>query len=168
MSFCFWLGRTHFELIARGEKARGEVIAVEEEVIKKKGVVYMPIVKFQVNQKSYQFRNHKGSSNSSTGYVVDVLYDPEEPEKAMIDEGSGNLLPWGPIFIMGILGLVIAVDRRKKGTVIRRPATIEEGHRLALEGHKVEAIKVYRKATGVGLKEAKEYVDSFLKNNRIP
>lgn len=32
---------------------------------------------------------------------------------------------------------------------------------LILEGKKVEAIKKYRIATGLGLKEAKEYIDSL-------
>ena len=34
---------------------------------------------------------------------------------------------------------------------------------LILEGKKVEAIKKYRMATGLGLKEAKEYIDSLSK-----
>ncbi|QAA32444.1 ribosomal protein L7/L12 [Clostridium manihotivorum] len=37
----------------------------------------------------------------------------------------------------------------------------DEIRKLILEGKKIKAIKVYRVATGVGLKEAKEYIDSF-------
>jgi ribosomal protein L7/L12 len=36
---------------------------------------------------------------------------------------------------------------------------LAEVHSLALQGHKIEAIKRYRQLTGVGLKEAKDYVD---------
>ncbi|HEU5097444.1 MAG TPA: ribosomal protein L7/L12 [Roseiflexaceae bacterium] len=32
-------------------------------------------------------------------------------------------------------------------------------HALAAQGNKIEAIKRYRELTGVGLKEAKDYVD---------
>lgn len=39
----------------------------------------------------------------------------------------------------------------------------DELKNLILEGKKVEAIKKYRIATGVGLKEAKEYIDSLSK-----
>ena len=36
---------------------------------------------------------------------------------------------------------------------------LTEVHALAQQGHKIEAIKRYRQLTGVGLKEAKDYVD---------
>ena len=38
---------------------------------------------------------------------------------------------------------------------------LAEVHALALAGNKIEAIKRYRERTGVGLKEAKDYVDSL-------
>lgn len=42
------------------------------------------------------------------------------------------------------------------------PDTInDEVKSLLLEGKKIEAIKKYRIATGLGLKESKEYVDSL-------
>jgi ribosomal protein L7/L12 len=40
-------------------------------------------------------------------------------------------------------------------------AGLEEVHRLMLQGQKIQAIKVYRELTGVGLKEAKDYVDAL-------
>ena len=39
------------------------------------------------------------------------------------------------------------------------PANMEEIHYLLQTGHRLNAIKVYRKSTGTGLKEAKEAVD---------
>ena len=36
--------------------------------------------------------------------------------------------------------------------------------RTAKSGHKIEAIKTYREVYGVGLKEAKEAVESMLRN----
>jgi len=40
-------------------------------------------------------------------------------------------------------------------------ADLQEVHRLTLQGQKIQAIKVYREMTGVGLKEAKDYVDAL-------
>jgi ribosomal protein L7/L12 len=40
-------------------------------------------------------------------------------------------------------------------------ANLEEVHRLMLQGQKIQAIKVYRELSGVGLKEAKDYVDAL-------
>ena len=39
------------------------------------------------------------------------------------------------------------------------PADLSEVHLLAQQGQKIQAIKRYRQLTGVGLKEAKDYVD---------
>jgi ribosomal protein L7/L12 len=39
------------------------------------------------------------------------------------------------------------------------PGSLAEVHTLAAQGLKIEAIKRYRELTGVGLKEAKDYVD---------
>jgi ribosomal protein L7/L12 len=47
------------------------------------------------------------------------------------------------------------------GAGVDRPASeggLAEVRALALQGQKIEAIKLYRQLTGVGLKEAKDYV----------
>lgn len=40
-------------------------------------------------------------------------------------------------------------------------STLAEVHALAAAGNKIAAIKLYRELTGVGLKEAKDYVDAL-------
>jgi len=40
-------------------------------------------------------------------------------------------------------------------------ANLGEVYRLALQGQKIQAIKLYRELTGAGLKEAKDYVDAL-------
>ncbi len=51
------------------------------------------------------------------------------------------------------------------GSAAPQPASdLSEVHALALQGQKIQAIKLYRELTGVGLKEAKEYVDSLSTN----
>jgi ribosomal protein L7/L12 len=39
--------------------------------------------------------------------------------------------------------------------------SLEQVHALAQQGQKIQAIKLYRELTGVGLKEAKDYVDGL-------
>ena len=41
----------------------------------------------------------------------------------------------------------------------------EEVLRIANSGHKIQAIKLYREVYGVGLKEAKDAVETMLRNN---
>jgi ribosomal protein L7/L12 len=53
--------------------------------------------------------------------------------------------------------LLQALGLESKGTVIQNSAIIEQ---LRL-GNKINAVKLYREQTGVGLKEAKDAVDAF-------
>lgn len=58
----------------------------------------------------------------------------------------------------------ININLNKIAEQVGVPDTItDELKSLILEGEKVEAIKKYRIATGLGLKEAKEYIDSLSK-----
>ncbi|AIY78940.1 hypothetical protein U728_1510 [Clostridium botulinum 202F] len=58
----------------------------------------------------------------------------------------------------------ININLNKIAKQIGVPNTInDEIKNLILEGKKVEAIKKYRNATGIGLKESKEYIDSLIK-----
>lgn len=42
------------------------------------------------------------------------------------------------------------------------PQLIEDIAEMLAQGHKIEAIKAYRKATGLGLKESKEFIDQLI------
>ncbi len=58
----------------------------------------------------------------------------------------------------------INITLNKIANQVGVPNTInDEIKNLILEGKKVEAIKKYRIITGIGLKEAKEYIDSLNK-----
>lgn len=58
----------------------------------------------------------------------------------------------------------ININLNKIAEQVGVPDTItDELKSLILEGKKIEAIKKYRIATGLGLKEAKEYIDSLSK-----
>lgn len=76
------------------------------------------------------------------------------------------LLLWIVISISQIRSDIarININLNKIAKQIGVPDTItDELKSLLLEGKKVEAIKKYRIATGVGLIEAKEYIDSLQK-----
>ncbi|WML32606.1 50S ribosomal protein L7/L12 [Clostridium sp. OS1-26] len=76
------------------------------------------------------------------------------------------LLLWIVISISQIRADItrININVNKIAEQVGVPDTItDELKSLLLEGKKVEAIKKYRIATGVGLIEAKEYIDSLQK-----
>lgn len=56
-------------------------------------------------------------------------------------------------FLINHLGL--------SGSAGKPDAILEEVLALKRAGNVIEAIKIYREATGVGLREAKDYVDSL-------
>lgn len=83
--------------------------------------------------------------------------------------------------LIGISSILIFIIGKMKGDILRINAKLnlitqqieipytatenlkQELKQLIAEGKKVEAVKIYRIATGAGLLEAKEYVDSLLK-----
>lgn len=79
----------------------------------------------------------------------------------------------GAGFLMWIVSIInqmrsdiarININLNKIAKQVGVPNTInDEIKSLLLEGKKVEAIKKYRIATGLGLKESKEYIDSLRK-----
>ena len=79
----------------------------------------------------------------------------------------------GTGFLMWIVSIInqmrsdiarININLNKIAKQVGVPNTInDEIKSLLLEGKKIEAIKKYRIATGLGLKESKEYIDSLRK-----
>ena len=76
------------------------------------------------------------------------------------------------LLVLGVLAAVVIwmqnqqIDRSKGQPISEMPpdtsASLEQAVRYWLErGNKIEAIKVYRQATGAGLKEAKDAVESM-------
>ncbi|MPQ44507.1 ribosomal protein L7/L12 [Clostridium tarantellae] len=63
-----------------------------------------------------------------------------------------------------IKGINIKLNRILKETEITKDLT-DELKNLISQGKKVEAIKKYRNTTGIGLKEAKDFIDSLDNKN---
>mgnify|MGYP001581930663 CR=1 FL=1 len=88
-----------------------------------------------------------------------------------------NTVIWGIIGVGLLIIIVCAIIRTQKdierinvtlnkiAKQVGVPDTVtNELKSLILDGKKIEAIKKYRMATGLGLLEAKEYVDSLCEN----
>jgi ribosomal protein L7/L12 len=85
-----------------------------------------------------------------------------------------NTVIWG-LLVAGLLMIIVSTVSRMQKDIARInviinkiakqvgvPDTVtKELKSLILDGKKIEAIKKYRMATGLGLLEAKEYVDSL-------
>jgi hypothetical protein len=118
MTFSWYLGKSHFELLLNGKYTNGIVVAVEQTNYTSPDghsqSSFQPLVTFEVNGKSYRFKNYMGSGNAgATGSTVPVIYNPEDPQIAMIDNGWKNYIPWGPIFLMGFFALLGSIDMRR-------------------------------------------------------
>lgn len=88
-----------------------------------------------------------------------------------------NIFIWSTIvgFIMILIGVIaqlqsdisrikLTLDKISKQVGVPSPITENidiEIRNLVLEGKKIKAIKRYRMVTGIGLKEAKEYIDEL-------
>jgi hypothetical protein len=105
----------HFAL--EGASTTGTVVAYETTHRKSRSrdrsrmtrTVYMPVVDFRANGRTIRFRNWSGDEIAPTsGATVRVLYDPDDPSLAMIDQPR-NLLPWSPFAAVGAFMAVVAV-----------------------------------------------------------
>jgi ribosomal protein L7/L12 len=84
----------------------------------------------------------------------------------------------GGLLVLGVLAAVVIwmqnqqIDRSNQSFSDMPPATsasLEESVRYWLgRGNKIEAIKVFRQATGAGLKEAKDAVEAFERGSALP
>lgn len=103
-----------------------------------------------------------------------VFYNPENPEECVLEPGISGALVFKLLLGLSLSLVALFAHGKLKGTLPVKPgqssgsslnpASIEQAHELADAGKTVEAIKVYRQATGLGLKDSKEYIESYNKN----
>jgi hypothetical protein len=105
-----------------------------------------------------------------------VYYDPANPESCVLEPGVSG---WLAVELVLGLGLSVwglwAHGKIKAGQInqlsssaparISPQGSLDAVRELALSNRIIEAIKMYRELKGVGLKEAKDYVDK-LRNTR--
>jgi len=112
----YFMGHAHFHLIREGVRAPGRIVGYKQENFRSSSgsfssTGYMPIVEFHTNERFVQFQDWLGTSiERSKNVPVIVLYDPASPAVAMIDRPVWNWIPWAPIFSVGLLLVLSAIN----------------------------------------------------------
>jgi len=106
-----------------------------------------------------------------------VFYNPENPEECVLEPGISGALVFKLLIGLSLSLMALFAHGRLKGRSSAKPsqsskpssnsASIERAHELADSGNTVEAIKVYRQATGLGLKTSKDYIENYNKNRCV-
>ena len=116
LSLGYFTGHTHFHLIREGTRVPGRIVGYKQENFRSSpgsfsSTGYMPIVEFHTNDRFVHFQDWLGNSIAGSKNVpVIVLYDPANPAVAMIDRPVWNWIPWAPIFAVGLLLVLSAMN----------------------------------------------------------
>ena len=113
--FAYSTGKVHTRLLLKGAATTGTVVAsvpVQFASVSNPGssrrTSYEAVVVFLVGEDQFRFQEWKATRAApSLGARVPVIYDPADPDIAMVDRGYMNYLPWAPCAaIGGFLALV--------------------------------------------------------------
>ena len=109
--FAYSTGKVHTRLLLRGAATTGTVVAsvpVQVASGSSRRTSYEAVVVFLVGEDQFRFQEWKATRAApSLGARVPVIYDPADPDIAMVDRGYMNYLPWAPCAaIGGFLALV--------------------------------------------------------------
>lgn len=79
---------------------------------------FSPIVSYTVNGQNYEFVGNYCSTGMKAGQKIDLLYNPEEPSKAIIKKGL-YVAPMitGALTLMVVLAIAILLVLKSKGIV---------------------------------------------------
>ncbi len=118
LSLGYVWGGTRLMLILKGHHIDAQIVAYEEVTLTHRGRFRAPprgrstslrIVEFQTQGQTYRFRDGLGTSiRHRTPKSTVVLFNPEDPQQAMIDHGYKNWIPWGLLMWGGIFCLGLA------------------------------------------------------------
>lgn len=111
LAFGYWIGHDHCRLVFWGVKVQGKLVAYQEQHFSHNsaGTSYsdtasMPVVEFRAQGQTIRFRDWVGSNfRTPMGGFVQILYDPQYPNNAMIDRPIMNWIPWAPMMVVGTL-----------------------------------------------------------------
>jgi len=117
-----------------------------------------------------------------SGANTRIYYDPKNPESCVLEPEVGRSFPLLWICGFGLVACgLYAHGKIRSAQASQSPAsplsspsaiggarqTLDTVRDLAMSGRTIEAIKAYREVAGVGLREAKEYVDSLVKDQKL-
>ncbi|MGK7369289.1 MAG: DUF3592 domain-containing protein [Candidatus Halalkalibacterium sp. M3_1C_030] len=116
IALSIYLGMQRAEFLGTALKANGKVIELIESR-SDDSYVYYPRVEFSLAEtdRVFTFRHESGSNppSYSVGESVSVLYDPQNPQNAIIDAGIFNWTGTGLASILGILFTAAGVSTLK-------------------------------------------------------
>jgi|ERR1051325_10315817 hypothetical protein len=116
--FSYETGKVHARLSLHGSRTRGTIVAVVPVRYSSSSgmssTAYEPVVTFTAGPGShadeFRFQEWKATKVApAIGTNVSVLYDPEDPDIAMLDRGYLNYLPWAPCAAIGAFLVLVAV-----------------------------------------------------------
>ena len=110
-------GKQHAHLLVSGTHTTGTIVSVVpvrasyqgSGTTRSSSTSFQPVVSFVSGTDEFRFQEWKGTSiSSSVGTKVSVIFDPSDPDIAMMDRGYLNYLPWAPCAAIGLFLLVVA------------------------------------------------------------
>lgn len=115
--FATTTGKQHAHLLLKGTNTTGIIVSVipvqffgGSNSSSSSTTSYQAVVSFSAQGDQFRFQEWKGTRIApSLGARVRVIYDPSNPEIAMVDRGFLNFLPWAPCAVIGGLLFLAAV-----------------------------------------------------------
>ena len=107
--FAYSTGKVHTRLLLRGAATTGTVVASVpvqfasgSTPASSRRTSYEAVVVFLVGEDQFRFQEWKATRAApSLGARVPVIFDPADPDIAMVDRGYLNYLPWAPCAVSG-------------------------------------------------------------------
>jgi len=114
--FGYATGKVHTHLLFKGAATTGTVVAVVPVKFSSRSssldssTSYEAVVSFTSGNDEFRFQEWKATPIApSIGTRVPVIYDPADPDVAMVDRGLRNYLPWAPFAAIGALLFLVAL-----------------------------------------------------------
>ena len=115
--FAYSTGQVHTRLLLKGAATTGTVVASVpvqfasgSNPASSRRTSYEAVVVFLVGEDQFRFQEWKATKVAPTlGTRVSVIYDPADPDVAMVDRGYLNYLPWAPCAVIGLFLLIVAI-----------------------------------------------------------
>ena len=106
--FAHATGRQHAHLVLKGARTAGTVVT-SVPIHVSNSTSYEAVVSFSSGADQFRFQEWKSERIAPTlGAKVTVLFDPADPDIAMVDRGYLNYLPWAPCAVIGLLLAFVA------------------------------------------------------------
>lgn len=112
--FSYQTGKTHALLLLNGKATIGTVVAAVPVEFSSRSsstshTAFEAVVSFSAAGQEFRFQEWKATSVApAVGTRVPVIYNPADPDGAMVDRGYLNYLPWVPCAVIGLFLLIVA------------------------------------------------------------